>query len=150
MSWFIYYILTMSLNAISVILFYNHINITLLSIVPVALFLLMIFEGVVLRTEKIENGFKTAFCSNFNTEEENLILIYSSNSLFTLSPFLIPFVLFFPSLVKLISLLVFVMGFALGAVVFRIKNKNKIIERYEAEREELNQQKKNEELGKWK
>ena len=131
-------------------LFYKQINISLLSIVPSALFVLMLFEGFLLKSERIENGFKTAFGSNLNTEEENVILIYSSNSLLISAPFLIPFIVFFPSLFKLFSLIIFVMGFASGAIVFRLKHKNRINKRIDDERYELEKQRKNEELGKWK
>lgn len=146
----VYYIITTFLNIIATMLFYKQINIALLSIVPSVLFVLMLFEGFLLKSERIENGFKTAFGSNLNTEEENLILIYSSNSLLISAPFLIPFIVFFPSLFKLFSLIIFVMGFASGAIAFRLKHKNRINKRIDDEQDELEKQRKNEELGKWK
>ncbi len=150
MKWMIYYFSTIFINIVAAIIFHEHINISVMSIVPIFVLVLMLFQGLYFRNEKIENGFRTAYNSNLNEDEENSILDYNSNSLFIAIPFLVPFVLFFPSGAKLISLLIYALGFISGGIVFRIKNKDTIHKRFEAEKEELKRQKENEELGKWK
>ncbi|MBQ7335263.1 MAG: hypothetical protein IJW92_02170 [Clostridia bacterium] len=150
MNFFIYYSATIFMNIVAAIVFHEYINITIMSIIPVFVFALMLFQAFYFRHEKIENGFRTAYGSNLNEDEENRIHTYISNSLFITIPFLVPFALFLPSGVKLISLLIYALGFITGDIVFRIKNKSTIHKRFDAEKEELKRQKENEELGKWK
>ena len=65
-------------------------------------------------------------------------------------PWIIPFVIFFPSVVKVLSIFVYVIGLGGGAVLYKLKNKDKITSRMQAEENERREQEKKEELGKWK
>ena len=146
----IYYCITILANIIATIAFYKSINITGLSILPLFFMALMIFQALIFKNEKVENGFRTAYGSNLTAEEENGMLNYGSNFLFATIPWMIPFVIFFPSAVKALSILVYVIGSVGGWVLYRWKNNGKIMRRMNAEEKERQEQEKKEQLGKWK
>lgn len=94
----IYYCITILANIASIPIFYKYINISALSIVPLFLIALMIFQAILFKNEKVENGFRTAYGSNLTADEENKMLDSGSTFLFATSPWMIPFILFFPQL----------------------------------------------------
>ena len=63
---------------------------------------------------------------------------------------MIPFVLFFTAIVKVLSILVYIIGLVGGLILYRIKNKGKIVNRIDAEEKERQEQEKKEQLGKWR
>ena len=146
----IYYCITALANIISVIAFYKSINITVLSVLPLALIALMIFQALLFKNEKVENGFRTAYGSNLTADEENKMLDSGSTFLFATIPWMIPFILFFPAIVKVLSILVYIIGLVGGLILYRIKNKGKIVNRINAEEKERQEQEKKEQLGKWR
>lgn len=150
MKWIIYYAVTIILNIIAAFIFHEHINITVMSILPLLLLGLMIFQGFFFRNYKIEDGFRTAYGSDLNENEENTLFIYNSNSIFTAIPFVIPFVIFFVSGIKFISILVYILALTSGPIIYRLKHKGTISNRINAQNDELKRQKEKEELGKWK
>lgn len=147
---FIYYCLTIVANIIIAIVFHKSINITGLSILPLFLIALMLFQALLFKKEKVEDGFKTAYGSNLSTSEENNMLHSGSKFMFATIPWMIPFVIFFPSPVKALSIFVYVIGLIGGLVFYKLKNKEKIIARMHDEEKECREQEKKEELGKWK
>ena len=146
----IYYCITILANIVAVIVFHKSINISVLSVMPLFLIALMIFQAHIFKNEKVENGFRTAYGSNLNADEENKLLSSSSSFLFATIPWMIPFILFFPSFVKALSVLVYIVGLVGGLILYRIKNKVKIVNRIDAEEKERQEQEKKEQLGKWK
>ena len=146
----IYYCITALANIISVIAFYKNINITVLSVLPLALIALMIFQAILLKGERAENGFETAYASNLTADEQNTMSNIGSAFLLATIPFMIPFVIFFSSPVKLISILVYIVGLLGGGVIYRLKNNGKIKKRVENENKERIEQEKKEQLGKLK
>lgn len=146
----IYYCIAIIANVIAIIAFYKNINITGLSIVPIFLIALMIFQALMFKHEKVENGFRTKYGSNLTADEENAMQSVGSKFLYATIPWMIPFIVFFSSPIKLISVLVYIIGFIGGSVLYVLKNKNKIIDRMSAEEKERQEQEKKEQLGKWK
>ncbi len=146
----IYYCITILANIAAIPIFYEYINISALSIVPLFLIALMIFQALLFKTEKAENGFRTNYAGKLTDAEENGMNLSISKFLPATIPWMIPFVIFFPSVVKVLSIFVYVIGFGGGAVLYKLKNKDKITSRMQAEENERREQEKKEELGKWK
>ena len=146
----IYYCIAILANIAAIPIFFEYINISALSIVPLFLIALMIFQAILFKNEKVENGFRTAYGSNLTADEENKLLSSGSSFLFATIPWMIPFVLFFPAIVKVLSILVYIIGLVGGLILYRIKNKGKIVNRIDAEEKERQEQEKREQLGKWK
>lgn len=146
----IYYFITTLSNIAAVIIFRKSISITGLSVIPLFLIGLMIFQALIFKNEKVENGFRTAYGSNLTADEENKIFSSGSSFLFAAIPWMIPFIFFFPSFVKAFSILVYIVGLFGGLLLYRIKNKGEIINRMNAEEKERKEQEKKEQLGKWK
>ena len=146
----IYYCITIIANIVAAIVFYKNINVTVLSVMPLFLIALMIFQALLFKNEKAENGFRTTYGSNLTADEENKMLDSGSSFLFATIPWMIPFVLFFPAIVKVLSILVYIIGLFGGLVLYKIKNKGKIINRMDAEEKERQEQEKKEQLGRWK
>ena len=146
----IYYCITIIANIVAAIVFHKSINITVLSAMPLFLIALMIFQAHIFKNEKVENGFRTAYGSNLTADEKNKMLGSGSSFLFATIPWMIPFILFFPSIVKALSILVYIIGLIGGFLMYRIKSKGKIINRINAEEIERQEQEKKEQLGQWK
>ena len=146
----IYYCITIIANIVAAIVFYKNINITVLSVMPLFLIALMIFQALLFKNEKVENGFRTTYGSNLTADEENKMLDSGSSFLLATIPWMIPFILFFPSIVKVISILVYIVGLVGGLILYRIKNKGRIVNRMDAEEKERQEQEKKEQLGRWK
>ena len=146
----IYYCITIIANIVAAIVFYKNINVTVLSVMPLFLIALMIFQALLFKNEKVENGFRTAYGSNLTADEENKMLDSGSSFLLATIPWMIPFILFFPSIVKVLSILIYFVGLVGGLILYRIKNKGKIVNRIDAEEKERQEQEKREQLGKWK
>lgn len=146
----IYYCITIIANIVAAIVFYKNINVTVLSVMPLLLIALMIFQALLFKNEKVENGFRTAYGSNLTADEENKMLDSGSSFLLATIPWMIPFILFFPSIVKVLSILVYFVGLVGGLILYRIKNKGKIVNRIDAEEKGRQEQEKKEQLGRWK
>ena len=146
----IYYCITILANITAIFVFYKHINISALSIIPLILIALMIFQAYFFKQEKVENGFRTTYRSILTDNEENNMLNSASTFLLATIPWMIPFIFFFPSFVKILSVLVYIVGLIGGLILYRIKNKGKIVDRIDVEEKERQEQQMKEELGKWK
>lgn len=146
----IYYCIMIFINVIFSIIFRNYINITYLSLIPLFFIGLMVFQIVFFKTHKIENGFKTNYGSNFTAEEENEMQKNVANFILVIIPFMIPFIFFFPSFVKVLSIMLYIVSLLGGIIIFRFKNKDIIVSRADREEKERIEQEKKEQLGKWK
>ena len=143
-----YFCITVVANIVAALIFYKSINISAMSIVPLFLITLMIFQAHVFKNEKIENGFRTVYGSNLTADEENGMMESGANFMLCTVPFMIPFILFFPSLIKALSVLIYLFGLLGGLLIYRFKNKRKIHNRMVFEEKERREQEKKEELGK--
>ena len=146
----IYYCITIFINVILSVIFRNYINITYLSLIPLFVIVLMIFQAAFFKTHKIESGFKTNYGSNLTVEEENEMQKNIANFMLAMIPLMIPFIFFFPSFVKVFSIILYIVSLFGGVIIFRLKNKDKIVGRAEQEEKERKEQEKKEQLGKWK
>ena len=146
----VYYSITILANIIAIFIFHKNINISALSIIPLILIALMIFQAYFFKKEKVENGFRTTYRSNLTDNEENNMLNSASTFLLATIPWIIPFIFFFSSFVKILSVLIYIVGLIGGFVIYRIKNKEKITNRMNTEEIERQEQEKKEQLGKWK
>ena len=146
----IYYCITILANIAAIFIFHKNINISALSIIPLFLIALMIFQAYFFKKEKVENGFRTTYRSNLTDNEENNMLNSASTFLLATIPWITPFIFFFPSFVKILSVLVYIVGLIGGLILYRIKNKGKIVDRIDVEEKERQEQQMKEELGKWK
>ena len=146
----VYYSITILANIIAIFIFHKNINISALSIILLILIALMIFQAYFFKKEKVENGFRTTYRSNLTDNEENNMLNSTSTFLLATIPWMIPFIFFFPSFVKILSVLVYIVGLLGGLILYRTKNKSKIIYRIDVEEKERQEQQMKEELGKWK
>jgi len=147
---FVYYCIAISANILAAIIFNKNINITKLSIIPIILIVLMIFQTMFLKNEKTEEDSWTAYGSNLTADEENQMRSIISDLLSVTIPCIIPFIIFFSSSIKALSIIVYIFGLVGGVVLYRLKNKNKIIDRMKSEEKELQNQEKKEQLGIWK
>ena len=146
----IYYCITILANIAAIFIFHKNINISALSIIPLILIALMIFQAYFFKKEKVENVFRTTYRSNLTDNEENNMLNSASTFLLATIPWITPFIFFFPSFVKILSVLVYIVGLIGGLILYRIKNKGKIVDRIDVEEKERQEQEKREQLGKWK
>ena len=146
----LYYCITITANMVAAIIFHKSINITGMSVVPLFLIALMIFQALLFKNEKVENGFRTAYGSNLTVTEEIRMLGSASSVLFATIPFMIPFILFFSSPVKLLSILVYVVGLLGSFMLYRLRNKSEIRKRMTSEEAQRIEQESREQLGKWK
>ena len=128
----IYYCITILANIAAIPIFFEYVNISALSIVPLFLIALMIFQALLFKNEKVENGFRTAYGSNLTADEENKLLSSGSSFLFATIPWMIPFVLFFPAIVKVLCILVYFIGLVGVLILYRVKNKGKSVNRSDA------------------
>ena len=146
----IYYCVTIIANVIALFAFFGSINITVLSILPIVLIALMLFQSLFFKAEKQESGFKTNFGSNLSQNEENSMFNCASTFMLATIPWMIPFIIFFSSPIKILSVVVYIIGFVGGAILYKLKNKGKITSRIDVEENERREQEKKEQLGKWK
>lgn len=146
----IYIFITLFLNVLSAFVFYKHLHISVLSLLPVALIAVMLFQAIYYKKGTPESDVSTAYGSGFNKKEQSSLLKYASKTLFTGFPLLIPFVFFFTDAIKILSVLVYILSFAAGIIYYRIKHKDELEDRINEEKRQLEEQIKKEEQGKWK
>ena len=141
------------INGVMLILFKSSINIESASASPVFLLFLSAFMSAYYYTNRKKADFSTNYYSNigFTEEEWERVSIYTARVNAAALPLYIPFVFFFPLRIKiLVSVLIFMISMIGGAVFYRLKFRKELNSRFEKERKELEDQKKLEELGKWK
>ena len=71
---FTYYCINILANIAAIFIFYKHMNIGALSILPLFLIALMIFQALLFKNEKVENRFRTTYGLNLTAAEENKML----------------------------------------------------------------------------
>lgn len=146
----IYYCITIIANIVAAIVFHKSINVTGLSVMPLFLIALMIFQSLIFKNEKVENGFRTAYGSNLTADEENKMLGSGSSILYRRDSVDDTVCFLLPIICKSSFYLGLYIGLVGGLLLYRIKNKGKIMNRMNAEDIERQEQEKREQLGKWK
>ena len=150
MKWLVYHVACITVELLCVVMLPQYIRITSLSLVPIAMILLTILQVCLFKDSQQEEGFPTAYGSDLNAHEGNTWTHYMKISLMMSLPWQFAFVMFFHSPVKLLSCLWYALFFAGGGVAFRIKHASRIMQRKQVQHDELEKQRKREELGKWK
>ncbi len=146
----IYYSITVVANIIAIAAFHKNINITALSVLPLFFIALILFQATIFKKEKWEKGFRTRYGSDFTEEEENAMSDFAATALYTAIPLMIPFIFFFPSAIKFLSVLIYLIALIAGIFAYRIKNKDALKGRFEREEAERREQEKKESMGEWK
>ncbi|MBQ8432434.1 MAG: hypothetical protein IJX28_06080 [Clostridia bacterium] len=150
MKWVVYYAVTLGLNVACMIAFHENLHLEFHSVIPIFLIGLSIFLSVYYRTNPSRKDFSTNNHTDLTEEEWGVMAAYSGASGVIVVPLLLPFVCFFSTWAKLLSILVFFGGFVGGAVFYRLRHRKEYEARFAKEANELEEQKKREELGKWK
>lgn len=146
----IYIFVTLFLNVLSAFVFYKHLHISVLSLLPLSLMVVMLFQVLYYRKGKTEDECSTAYGSDFNSKEQSALLQYASKSLTVGITLLIPFILFFTDIVKTLSVPIYILSFAAGIIYYRINHKDELQNRIQEEKRQLEEQMKKENQGKWK
>ena len=146
----LYFCLMLLANVVLAIIFHQSITVTLFSLIPLFLVVIMIFQSIYFKSDDTKHTFSTAYHSGFTHKEEAEMSLVASKALLYAVPLMIPFVLFFSSLIKAVSIIVYLVSFAAGPLVYRIKNKDSLNHRANSEKIELETQLQKEELGEWK
>ena len=143
----IYYFLTVGLNLGALILFFENISVSNLSLVPVFLIALTILQSFLFKSIRSESGYRTNYGSYLTADEENKRNEYVSKFMLASTPWMVPFIFFFPSPFKLLSIFIHFIGLVGGTLMHRVKHQNEILKRAKAEEKEKFEQEKKEELG---
>ena len=143
----IYYFLTVGLNLGALILFFENISVSHLSLVPVFLIALTILQSFLFKSIRSESGYRTNYGSYLTADEENKRNEYVSKFMLASTPWMVPFIFFFPSPFKLLSIFIHFIGLVGGTLMHRVKHKNEILKRAKAEENETSEQEKKEALG---
>ena len=143
----IYYFLTVGLNLGALILFFENISVSHLSLVPVFLIALTILQSFLFKSIRSESGYRTNYGSYLTADEENKRNEYVSKFMLASTPWMVPFIFFFPSPFKLLSIFIHFIGLVGGTLMHRVKHQNEILKRAKAEEKEKFEQEKKDELG---
>lgn len=152
MKWFLYYTVSLIINCIIIFIFKGNINIDTGSASPVFLVILSAFMAVYYYTNRSKEDFSTNYYGvEFTEDEWESISLYTCRCNALAIPLYVPFIFFFPSLIKVIlSVLIFIVSIVGGIVFYRIKFRKELHFRFENEKRELEIQKRLEESGRWK
>ena len=158
MGWAIYYAAALVISAVASAFFKESIMINACSVVPAGFLIAGIVGACTLRSQARDPETGTRFNTGSTPASMNLANNeYAENcraaacSMMISLPLYLPLALFFGGLLKIIlSVAVYFIFFALGAVVFRIKHGASIRARVDTESRELEDQRKKEELGRWR
>ena len=151
MYWIIYYVATMAVNTLCVIAFRENININLESVIPVVMIGLSIFEACYLANkDNFEKNTQYTSQNALNDKEKSEMYLCMRRAFLVAIPLFVPFIFFFSKWIKILSVLVLFLTFIGGGVYFRIKHGKSVESRWTDESEELKEQQRKEEMGKFK
>ena len=148
----LYYAIHAVINAVLLIVFHNSIVIHYLSLAPLVLVAIMLFNLFLFKERAEETTYygDTAYSESstlLNFEEQKEAYMYFRVAFLLMLPFEIPFIFFLPSYFKLFSLIPFILAYVLGGLISRKKMGERVKARLDAEKQELAEQKRREELG---
>ena len=147
MIWIIYYVV--SVISVTILAVYNvtQLCINSASIIPIFLIGLSVFQALYFYNNRSKSDFSSGNNSPLSETEWEILSVYMSFSYVFFIPLLLPFVIFFQTPIKALSLIIYGLAFVGGNICFRIKHGKEIKARLEHEKQELDEQKKKEELG---
>ena len=145
-----YYVILLAVNILAIVIFNGKINITAISIVPLVLMGLSIFQATYLHNHRSKKDFNTNNNSPLTEAEWEAMALCMRNAYLLSIPLYIPLIFFVLLWIKMLSLLLYLVGFSGGTIYYRIKHEDKLNARFAKEKEEFDVQKAKEELGKWK
>lgn len=148
----IYYVCHLILNTVLLLVFSSHIQLHILSLIPLFLILLMIFQITLFKSfSKNDNVGDTAYSVGdtvrLTEEEQACQYSYLKHSFLLFIPFEVPFVFFFSSFWKFLGIVPYILAYVVGGIFFRAAKGREIKNRIKSEEKELQEQKKREELG---
>ncbi len=148
----IYYCAHIAINTVLLIAFYSHINFHVLSLIPIFLVALMLFQTTFFKIDSKKDSCGDTAYSVGNgvrlTEQEQAYqYAYLKHSFLLCIPFEWPLIFFFASYWKLIGIVPYILAYVIGAVVFKVKNGKAIQARINREKKELEEQMKREKMG---
>jgi len=148
----VYCFVALVANVFAIVFLRDYLNLSELSIVPALTLALSIFDAVYFHNHRELDEQKTAYSQNsLNEEEWAKMMPFMRDAFIAVIPLYVPLICFFPSWVKILGSLVLVaVGFFGGSVVFRIKHQKEVLNRVSKEKQELEEQKRKEEMGSWK
>ena len=119
----IYCLVLLAANIISIFFFHENIHISALSIVPMALIGVSVFQAVYFHNYRTKKDFNTNNNSPLTEREWADMTLYLRNSLIICIPLFIPLIVFFDWYIKIISLPLYFVGFSGGSIYYKIKIK---------------------------
>lgn len=137
------------LVALLVAVFHGYWCLTAGSLLPLFFVLLSLALAVSFRKATPREE-QTAYGSDLTPEEQGLLGKYTSFGLGLLAPWQGIFLFFFPTAVKMLSVLLFFASVIVGPCLFRVRHGKELKSRLLRERSELEEQRRKEESGKWK
>ena len=146
----IYYGCHIVINVVFLVAFSSHIQFHILSIVPIFLIALMLFQTTLFKADTKAVGDTAYSVGNtvrLTDEEQTLQYSYLKHSFLLCIPFELPLIFFLPSYWKLIGIIPYILAYIIGGIVFKVKNGKEIQERIDREKKELKDQMRREELG---
>lgn len=132
-----------------VVAFHRHWCLTVGSLLPLFFALLSLALAVSFRKATPREE-QTAYGSDLTPEEQGLLGKYSSFGFGFSAPWQGIFLFFFPTAVKMVSVVLFLASFFVGPGLFRMRYGKELKSRLLRERSELEEQRRKEESGKWK
>ena len=148
----VYFIVSALINVVLILALFGSVNITFISVVPVATIIVEILMAFVFKSAVSDNSMNNiAYNTSQPVLTEKEIMDRSkhiSEALFMAVPLQIPFVFFFANGIKYLSIIIFVVSLMVGGIVFKIKVGHSIKTRQSIISSELEEQKKKEEMGK--
>ena len=148
----IYYGCHIVVNIALLIIFSAYVELHLLSVLPVFLIVLMLFQATLFKTNAKNDTIGDTAYSVGNTvrlteEEQECQYSYLRHSFLFCVPFEIPLIFFLPSYWKLFGIIPYILAYIIGSIVFKLKKGQGIQNRIIKEKKELEEQIRLEEMG---
>lgn len=146
----IYFVSTVLLNVVVLFVFGNHMNLTGLSILPIAVIALIAFQAIYFLKEPVQREFHTAYnTGKANDDDYEKLYHLVGNSMLCFIPLIVPTIFFFQSSIKcILSIALYICSPLSGRIIFHIKYGKEMNSRINSEDKELEEQRKKEEFGK--
>ena len=146
----LYHIVTLAVEIVCVIVFRARLNITAMSVLPLFLIALSSFQAAYFNNHRHREDFNTNnYADLTDTEWEKMSVCVRDAYIFSV-PLYVPFIFFFSSWVKPLSVILFMASVTGGSIYFRLRYGRELRERYDNEKKELDEQRSKESLGRWK
>ena len=148
----IYYGCHIAINIVLLLAFSSYVNIHLLSLLPIFLIALMLFQITLFKLDTKNDTVGDTAYSVGNTvrlteKEQACQYSYLKHSFLLCITFEFPLIFFLPSYWKLVGIVPYILAYIIGGVVFKVMHGKAIQERINREEKELEEQIQREELG---